>query len=77
MALSVECSIYVDWRLMRSDRLFGSGQLQSNHFCRLYGTTKLFDDAQLSVLYLDKQVCIDAIDKETPPSARGLRYVKG
>jgi hypothetical protein len=43
--------------------LSGLGQPQNNEFCRLYGTTELFDDAPLSILYPDKQAYIDAIDK--------------
>ena len=43
--------------------LSGLGQPQTNDFCRLYGTTQLFDDAQVSALYPDKQTYIDAIDK--------------
>jgi len=43
--------------------LSGLGQPQTNDFCRLYGTTELFDGAQLSALYPDKQAYIDAIDK--------------
>ena len=43
--------------------LSGLGQPQTNEFCRLYGTTALFDDARLSMLYPDKQAYIDAIDK--------------
>ena len=41
----------------------GGGQPPADSFCRLLGTTELFDDAQLAVLYPDKQAYIDAIDR--------------
>jgi Alpha/beta hydrolase domain len=53
--------------------LSGLGQPQ-NGFCALYGTTTLFDDAQLSTLYPDKQAYIDAIDTATD-SAVGAGFI--
>ncbi len=43
-------------------------------FCRLYGTTTLFDEAQLSELYPDKQAYIAAIDAATD-SAVGAGFL--
>jgi len=45
--------------------LSGLGQPEGDAFCGLYGTTLLFDDAQLSTLYPDKQTYINAIDTAT------------
>jgi Alpha/beta hydrolase domain len=45
--------------------LSGLGQPGGDAFCGLYGTTLLFDDAQLSTLYPDKQTYINAIDTTT------------
>jgi len=45
--------------------LSGLGQPGGDAFCGLYGTTLLFDDAQLSTLYPDKQTYINAIDTAT------------
>jgi len=53
--------------------LSGLGQPQ-NGFCALYGTTTLFDDAQLSILYPDEQAYIDAIDTATD-SAVGAGFI--
>ncbi|MDG1943712.1 MAG: alpha/beta hydrolase domain-containing protein [Halioglobus sp.] len=43
--------------------LRGGGQPPADPFCGLLGTTELFDDAQLAVLYPDKQAYIDAMDR--------------
>jgi hypothetical protein len=43
--------------------LSGEGQPRTDSFCNLFGTTELFDDAQLAELYPSKQAYIDAIDK--------------
>lgn len=44
--------------------LRGGGQPPADaFFCGLLGTTELFDDAQLALLYPDKQAYIDAIDQ--------------
>ena len=45
--------------------LSGLGQPESNPFCGLYGTTTLFDEAQLLELYPDKQAYMAAIDSTT------------
>lgn len=44
--------------------LTGEKQTGSS-FCFLFGTTKLFDDARLAILYPTQQAYIDAIDKAT------------
>lgn len=44
--------------------LSGLGQ-KSNSFCRLYGTTALFDEATLTRLYPDQTTYVNAIDKAT------------
>lgn len=38
---------------------------EAGGLCVLYGTTSLFDEAQISALYPDKQTYIDAIDKSS------------
>lgn len=40
--------------------LSGEGQ-EGDLFCRLYGTTKLFDEATLSTLYRDHEAYVDAV----------------
>jgi hypothetical protein len=42
--------------------LHGEGQPRGDSFCNLFGTTELFDSAQMAALYPDKQAYIDAID---------------
>jgi len=44
--------------------LSGLGQ-KSDSFCRLYGTTALFDEATLARLYPDRASYVNAIDKAT------------
>ncbi len=45
--------------------LSGVGQPKGNSFCRLYGTTELFDAAKLAALYPDNATYANAIDKAT------------
>ena len=42
--------------------LHGEGQPRGDSFCNLFGTTELFDSAQMAVLYPDKQAYIDAME---------------
>lgn len=42
--------------------LHGEGQPLGDSFCNLFGTTELFDSAQMAILYPDKQAYIDAMD---------------
>jgi hypothetical protein len=43
----------------------GEGQPATSTFCGLFGTTRLFDAAQLSTLYPDKATYVQAIDSTT------------
>ena len=49
-------------------RLSGEGQPPTDNFCNLFGTTELFDEAQLAQLYPDKKSYIDAIDQSVDES---------
>jgi hypothetical protein len=51
--------------------LSGEGQPPSNSFCRLYGTTALFDANTLATLYPDKATYVNAIDTATDAAVAG------